>query len=317
MERSTCAVIGVGYLGKFHARKYAQLANAELLAVADPDREAARRSAEECGCGAVGDYRELLGRVEAVSIAVPTVDHFAVARDFLSCGTHVLLEKPITHTLQEADELNRIAVEKGVVFQVGHLERFNAAFLTLKDVRLAPLFIESHRLAPFKQRAVDVDVVLDLMIHDIDLILGIVDSPVKTLSASGSPVLSREIDIANARLEFDNGCVANVTSSRVSMKSERKMRIFQPAAYFSIDFQNCGLAIHRIGEGEMFPGIPEILREETTFDNNDALKGEIISFLDAIQKDTPVVVTGQAGQRALEAAIRITRLMHDAHNPGA
>lgn len=315
MTITKCAVIGVGYLGKFHAQKYAELANAELVAVADVDEKAAQRSAKDSGCEVVTDYRDLLGRVEAVSIAVPTVHHFSVARDFLARGTHVLLEKPITSTLEEARELNRIAAENEVIFQIGHLERFNAAFLDLKDVELSPLFIECHRLAPFKPRATDVNVVLDLMIHDIDLILGIVDSPVKSLAASGTPVLSDGIDIVNARLEFENRCIANVTSSRVSIKSERKMRIFQPDAYISIDFQSSSLAVHRIGEGEMFPGVPEILREETSFETNDALKSEIISFLDAIQKGTDVVVTGKAGERALETAMRITEMVH-ANHPG-
>ena len=316
MPKTSCAVIGVGYLGKFHAQKYAALPNADLLAVVDIDSMSARTSAEECACRALSDYREMLGQVEAVSIAVPTVHHFEVARDFLERGTHVLLEKPITSTLEEARELNRIAAEQGVIFQIGHLERFNSAFLDLADVELSPLFIECHRLAPFKPRATDVDVVLDLMIHDIDLILGIVDSPVKSVAASGTPVLSKGIDIANARLEFENGCVANVTSSRVSMKSERKMRMFQSDAYISIDFQNSGLAIHRIGDKEMFPGVPEILREESNFQKNDALKAEIIAFLDAIQNGAPVVVDGKAGERALETAMRITDMVH-ANYPGS
>ncbi len=316
MPMTSCAVIGVGYLGKFHAQKYAALPNAKLHAVVDIDPQAAQSSADECGCLALSDYRELLGEVDAVSIAVPTVHHFEVARDFLSRVTHVLLEKPITSTLDEARELNRIAREHGLVFQIGHLERFNSAFMDLADVNLAPLFIECHRLAPFKPRATDVNVVLDLMIHDIDLILGIVRSPVKSLAASGTPVLSKGIDIANARLEFENGCVANVTSSRVSMKSERKMRMFQSDAYISIDFQNSGLAIHRIGDREMFPGVPEILREESTFEKNDALKAEIVAFLDSIQNGAPVVVSGEDGERALEAAIRITDMVQ-ANYPGS
>jgi predicted dehydrogenase len=309
MSSTRCAVIGVGYLGKFHAQKYAALPNAELIAVVDTNPQQAAAVAADCNCRAITDYADLLGRVEAVSIAVPTTLHFKIAQDFLNHGTHVLLEKPITTSVSQAAELNRIAREKGVILQVGHLERFNAALMDLADRKMAPLFIESHRLAPFKPRATDVNVVLDLMIHDIDIILDMVRSPVKSLAASGAQVLSQAIDIANARIEFENGCVANVTSSRVSMKTERKMRIFQQNAYISVDFQNRGLAVHRVGEGEMFPGIPEITSEESFFEESDALRSEIISFLDAIQNGAPVIVTGEDGQRALETAIRITDLV--------
>lgn len=309
MTSTRCAVIGVGYLGKFHAQKYAALPNAELVAVADASAETAAAVAEQCGCRAVTDYRELLGQVDAVSIAVPTTLHFPVARDFLEHGTHVLVEKPITSTVEEAAALNRLARERGVILQVGHLERFNAALMDLADRRGEPLFIESHRLAPFKPRATDVNVVLDLMIHDIDIILDMVRSPVKSLAASGARVLSDAIDIANARIEFESGCVANVTSSRVSLKTERKMRIFQKNAYVSVDFQNRGLSVHRLGDKEMFPGIPEVISEESFFEEGDALKAEIIAFLDAIQQGTPVVVSGEDGQRALETAIRISELV--------
>lgn len=309
MKPTRCAVIGVGYLGRFHAQKYAALDNVELVAVVDIDEQAARRSAIDCGCRALNDYRDVIGEVDAVSIAVPTNRHYDIARDFLAAGVHVLLEKPIASTLDEARALTRLARERKLVFQIGHLERFNAAFLNLGGFELSPLFIESHRVAPFKPRGTDVNVVLDLMIHDIDLILGMVKSPVSALAASGTSVLSDALDIVNARLEFENGCVANVTSSRVSVKSERRMRIFQPEAYISIDFQNCGLAIHRIGEREMFPGVPEILREESSFEESDALKREIESFVSAIRDGTPVVVTGEDGLRALETAMRITAMV--------
>jgi len=309
MQLTKCAVVGVGYLGRFHARKYAAIDTAELVAVVDIDEQAARRLAEDCGCRALTDYRDIIGEVEAVSIAVPTVRHYDIARDFLDAGIHVLLEKPIASTLEEARALTRLARERGVVFQIGHLERFNAAFLDLGGFELKPLFIESHRVAPFKPRCTDVNVVLDLMIHDIDLILGMVKSPVRSLAANGTSVLSDELDIVNARLEFENGCVANVTSSRVSVKSERRMRIFQPEAYISIDFQNSGLAVHRIGDREMFPGVPEILREESSFEENDALRREIESFVSAVRDGTPVVVTGEDGLRALETAMRISAMV--------
>lgn len=305
-----CAVIGVGYLGRFHAQKYAAADHAQLVAVADTDPEAAARVASECGCRAVTDYRELLGEVDAVSIVVPTTLHFEVARECIANGVHVLVEKPITRTVEEAAELNRLAREKNVCLQVGHLERFNAALMEVSRRPTPPLFIESHRLAPFKPRTTDVNVVLDLMIHDIDIILDMVRSPVKSLAASGARVLSDALDIANARIEFENGCVANVTSSRVSLKSERKMRIFQKNAYVSIDFQNRGLSVHRLGDREAFPGIPEITSENTVFEEGDALKVEIQAFLEAVRGEAPVIVSGEDGQRALETAIRISELLH-------
>jgi predicted dehydrogenase len=309
MPTIPCAVIGTGYIGAFHARKYVDLPNATLVAVADCDRRAAERVAMACDCRAETDYRALLGKVAAVSIAVPTSLHYEVARSFLECGTHVLLEKPIAATIDEARALNRIAHRKGVVFQVGHLERFNAALLDVTSRDVVPLFIESHRLSRFNPRATDVDVVLDLMIHDIDIILDLVRSPVRAIAASGARVLSETIDIANARLEFENGCVTNVTSSRVSMKTERKMRIFQHNAYVAIDFHNRRLTVHRLGKHEMFPGIPEITSETRCFEQSDTLLTEIAAFLDAIQNGSEVIVSGADGQNALEAAIRITELV--------
>jgi predicted dehydrogenase len=310
MALTRCAVIGVGYLGAFHAQKYAALPNAELVAVADANPDQAAKVAENCQCKAVTDYTTLFDQVDAVSIAVPTRMHFEVAREFLKRGIHVLLEKPITVTVEEAAELNRLARDHKAIFQIGHLERFNPALMMLANRDMAPRFIESHRLAPFKPRGADVNVVLDLMIHDVDIILNLVQSKVTHIDANGASVLSQAIDIANARIEFENGCVANVTSSRVSLKTERKMRIFQQHAYIAVDFQTRGLSVHRVGDREMFPGIPEITSEESFFDESDALKAEIISFLSAIQQGTPIVVSGEDGQRALETAIRITDLVH-------
>ncbi|MGC8733229.1 MAG: Gfo/Idh/MocA family protein, partial [Halothiobacillaceae bacterium] len=245
MSKLQCAVIGTGYLGKFHADKYALLPECELVAVVDANPKTAASLAAKHGCRGLTDYRELLGKVDAVSIAVPTSLHFEVARDFLAAGIHVLVEKPITTTVEQADELIRLAREKNRVLMVGHLERFNPAILALDGVLDQPRFIESTRLAPFKPRATDVSVVLDLMIHDIDIILDIVDSPITHVEASGACVLTNDTDIANARLTFANGCVANVTASRISLKSERKMRLFQKDAYLSVDFQNRVLATHR------------------------------------------------------------------------
>ena len=305
-----CAVIGVGYLGRFHAQKYAALPEAELVAVVDADAARAGEIAAETACTAVTDYRELLGQVDAVSIVAPTTLHHEIASAFLQQGVHVLVEKPITVTLEEADDLIRLAEENGCVLQVGHLERFNAAIQALEgELDSSPLFIESHRLAPFKPRATDVDVVLDLMIHDIDIILDLVKSDLKNISATGASVLSDSIDIANARLEFDNGCVANVTASRVSQKSERKMRLFLPHAYIGVDFQEKSVDLYRKGDGEMFPGVPEIRHQSLPCEEQDALEAEIRSFLDTIKNGGTPLVSGGDGRRALATALEINQLV--------
>lgn len=310
MNRIRVAVIGVGYLGKFHAAKYAQLPQAELIAVVDTDLVVAAEIATQYHCKAVTDYHEIIGQVDAVSIAVPTLFHYEIAKKFLEGGVHVLVEKPITTTVVEAQSLIDIAIKNNLVLQVGHLERFNAAIQALNQGTLQkPRFIESNRIAPFKMRSTDINVILDLMIHDIDIIQSIVSSPIKSLSASGSPVLSKEIDIANARVEFENGCVANVTASRISLKSERKMRIFQQDCYISIDFQNSSVMICRKGEKEMFPGIPEIITEESVFSDDDALRSEISAFLHAIQTGGKPIVSGDDGKRALETATHISELI--------
>lgn len=311
MKKLQCAVIGSGYLGKFHAEKYASLPDCELVAVVDIDAAAAKAVADNWGAAALSDYQSLLGKVDAVSIVVPTTLHHRVAKDFLAAGAHVLVEKPITVTVAEADELIALAKANNRVLQVGHLERFNPAVLGLdKDEK--PLFIESHRLSPFNPRANDVSVVLDLMIHDIDIILALVDSEVERIDASGTAVLTQGTDIANARLLFKSGCVANVTASRISMKQERKMRLFRPSSYISVDFQNRKLSKYKTGSKEMFPGIPEILTEESVFDSADALMDEIKHFVNCIHTGEPPLVSGEAGRRALATAIQITRLLGDA-----
>ena len=308
MSKLKCAVIGTGYLGKFHAEKYASLDNCELVAVVDINEQAAKEVADKHGAKALTDYSSLLGQVDAVSIVVPTSLHHAVSCDFLKAGTHVLVEKPITVTVEEADELIAIAKEKNVILQVGHLERFNPAVMGL-DKEEKPLFIEAHRLAPFNPRANDVSVVLDLMIHDIDIILALIDCDIERIDASGTAVLTQGTDIANARLTFANGCVANVTASRISMKMERKMRMFRPSSYISVDFQNKALTKHKTGDKEMFPGVPEIVSEESVFENGDALMEEIKHFVDCIETGTNPLVSGEAGRRALQTAIEITNLL--------
>jgi len=305
MKKIRTAVVGVGYLGRFHAEKHALLPEAELVAVADTDRPKCGELARKLETRAIDDYRELFGGVDAVSVVVPTQYHFDVARDFLEHGIHVLLEKPVTTTLQEADELIRIAAERNLVFQVGHLERFNPVVVALDGVLRAPRFVESVRIAPFKPRGTDVNVVLDLMIHDIDIIRTIVGAGVRTIHSIGAPVFTSEEDIANARIEFDNGCVANVTASRISLKSERKMRIFQSDAYFSVDFENRKLLVARRGEGEMMPGVPNVRVEEKKFDPGDALRDEISAFLHSVATGAPPKVSGEDGRKALEIALRI------------
>ncbi len=309
MKPLRCAVIGVGYLGKFHAQKYAALPGCELVAVVDSNPGQAQAVAGANNTRALADYRELLGQVDAVSIVVPTSLHFAVARDFLAAGAHVLVEKPITVTVEEADELIRLARANDLRLMVGHLERFNAALLGLDLTQDKPVFIESHRLAPFNPRANDVSVVLDLMIHDIDIILDIVDSEVERIDAKGVTVLTSDTDIANARITFKSGCVANVTASRASLKVERKMRMFMPNCYVSVDFQNRVLAKHRKGEKEMFPGVPEIVSEESVFENGDALMEEIKHFVACVREGGEPLCSGQAGRRALATAIEIGRLL--------
>lgn len=313
MKKIRTAVIGVGYLGKFHAQKYVQLEASELVAVCDANLEIAQSIAAEHDVPAFTDYHELIGKVDAVSIVVPTQKHFEVAKVFLENNIHVLLEKPITSTVEEAQQLVDIATQNRLVFQIGHLERFNPAVLALEDELNQPLFIESNRIAPFNPRGADVNVVLDLMIHDIDIILDFANSPVKHIDADGVAVISNGIDIANARITFENGCVANVTASRVSMKSERIMRIFQHDAYISIDFQNKKLAIHQKGEGEMYPGISEIISKEQNVEQGDALLSEIKAFLNSISSSSPPVVSGQAGLLALQTAIKISELLGQPH----
>lgn len=309
MKKIKSAVIGAGYLGKFHAEKYAGLADCELVAVVDVNQQAAEEIAQKYQTQALTDYRQLLGKVDAVSIVVPTTLHHQVALDFINHGTHVLVEKPITVTIEEADELIAAAKAQNVLLQVGHLERFNPAVMGLDHLPDKPLFIESHRLSPFNPRANDVSVVLDLMIHDIDIILALVDSEIERLDASGTPVLTKGVDIANARIVFKSGCVANVTASRVSLKMERKMRMFRPSCYVSVDFQNRILTQHQIGDKEMFPGIPDIKTNESTFENGDALLEEIKSFLHCIRNGEEPLVSGESGKRALQVAIQISQLI--------
>jgi predicted dehydrogenase len=310
MSKIRAAVIGVGYLGRFHAQKYAQLPGCELLAVADGREEARTSVAGEVGAQAVADYRELLGKVDAVSVATPTPAHFEIAEAFLAAGAHVLVEKPITETPDQAKALIAQAAKFGRILQVGHLERFNAAVLAAEPYLSSPRFMECVRLAPYKERGTDVNVVLDLMIHDIDLVQSLAGSEIVSIDAIGTPVFSGEIDIANARIRFANGCVANTTASRVSLKTERKLRIFEDAAYISLDLQQKILTLIRKRGGVPQPGQLPVTIEEANLEQGDALKSEIESFLDCIRNNKRPIVSGEDGLRALETAIRITEQVH-------
>jgi predicted dehydrogenase len=303
------AVIGVGYLGRFHAQKYAQIEGSNLVAVVDANAEACARVAAEVGTRALHDYRELFGAVDAVSLAVPTPLHYQIGRDLLQHGIDVLIEKPIATTVEEARELVDLARTHQRILQVGHLERFNPAVLAAAERLRTPRFVESHRLAPFKQRGTDVSVVLDLMIHDIDLIQELVGTPIESIDAVGASVFSGEIDIVNARLRFQGGCVANTTASRISMKQERKIRIFQDDAYLSVDMQQKILTVIRKKDAAPVESPAQVSIEEENFDQGDALLAEIQSFLKAVRERSTPVVTGEDGLRALETAIKITELV--------
>jgi predicted dehydrogenase len=303
-DRIRAAVIGVGYLGKFHAEKYAASEKVKLVAVVDIDEKRGNEVGDSVGAPALTDYRALFGQVQCVSIAVPTRFHYQVACDFIEAGIDVLVEKPLTADIAEARALVEAAEARNVVLQVGHLERFNPAIRRLEGIIREPKFVECHRLAPFVERGTDVDVVLDLMIHDIDIIASLVRSPLQRVEAVGVPVLTDKPDIANARINFANGCIANVTSSRVSLKRERKIRFFQPDAYISIDYdQRRAQIYHKPAPGA---GWLDIRAENIEIKDGDALADEIASFLDCVRERTLPVVAGADGLRALEIASMIS-----------
>jgi predicted dehydrogenase len=300
MSRLRAGVVGVGYLGAFHAEKYAGHAGVELAAVVDCDAERARALGERLHVPWFTDHQALTGLVDCASVATPTALHHAIARDLLGRGIDVLVEKPLTSTVEQGRDLLEVAARGGRVLQVGHLERFNPAMLAVAEQIHAPRFIESQRLASFGPRGTDVDVILDLMIHDLDLVLSMVRSPVRSVDAVGVPVLTAAIDIADVRLRFANGCVANITASRVSPKRERKLRIFQEDAYFSIDFDLRQVRMarrHRTPEGET-----RVTLDELVVDEGDALRTEIEAFVAAVRARETPPVSGWDGLRALEIA---------------
>ena len=305
-EKLKMGVAGVGHFGKFHAAKIAASPAADLVAVADSDGERARDVAALYGVSGFADPRDMAGLIDAVTIAVPTKVHFEVAQCFLDAGVHVLLEKPITDNLDDARRLVALAEEKNLVLQIGHLPRFSGAAEFLRRHLDNPLFIESLRIAPFKPRGTDVSVVLDLMIHDLDFILSLVRVPIASIDAAGAPVFSDSEDIANARVKFENGCIANITASRISLKTERQMRIFQADTYIAVDFDKRKTRI--VGKKNAGPisGINDVQMEEESYEEVDELEREIEAFIAAVQGGTPPVVSGQDGLRALEAALSVT-----------
>jgi len=309
-----CAVVGVGYLGRFHAQKYKAIEDVTLVGVSDHSTERAKEVAAELGVLAFPNYKDLIGKVDAVTVAASTQSHFEIAKFFLENGVHVNVEKPMTVTIEEGEELVRLARVNKLKLQVGHVERFNPALQAAQEKLKAPLFIECHRLAPFKTRGADVDVILDLMIHDLDVVLSLVKSPVKSISAVGTPVLTKIVDIANARLEFENGAIANLTSSRVSQSATRKFRVFQQSQYLSIDFGTGEVNLTTKTKGDwsgvdLNAGTGELPLEfdSWSLEKGDALLAETKAFVHSIKTNGPVVVSGEDGLTALRLASAIQK----------
>lgn len=303
-QQLRAAVIGVGYLGQFHAEKLAALRDVALVAVVDADAARAGRVAAKHGCEALTDPRALAGRVDLVCVAVPTEKHHDVALPLLEAGVHVLVEKPIARSLEEADAMLAAARRGGALLAVGHLERFNPAFRALAAAFDKPLFIDCERLSGFKERGIDVDVVLDLMIHDLDLVLSLARSEIAQVSACGFQVLTDSIDIANVRIEFADGSVANLSASRVSQSPVRKLRVFQADGYASADLQAGKLRVLRRDARK-----GSIVEDEASFDDRDALRAEIEGVVAAARSGRRPVVAGEDGRKALALALEVGRLV--------
>jgi len=293
-------VVGVGHIGKNHARLYAELPSAEFTAIYDTDRAVAEERAAQFGVKAVASLEEFAEQIDAASIATPTSTHFEIGRELLARGKHLLVEKPISDNTAHASELAELAAARGLVLQVGHVERFNPVLGALEKRLTNPRFIEAHRLSPYPNRSTDIGVVLDLMIHDLEIILHLVRSPVQTIDAVGVAVLSRGEDIANARIRFENGCVANITSSRISPEQMRKIRVFQEDVYLSLDYQN--------QSGEMYQRTADGLkREEVEIEREEPLKRELAAFIECAATGRAPKVSGFQAAAALELAVEITK----------
>lgn len=309
------AVIGVGHLGKEHARIYHTLETSELVAVCDTNESNGRAIAEKYGVRFVRDYRELLGEVAAVSVATPTVNHHEATCAFLEAGVGVLVEKPISRTLAEADEMIRLAETNNAVLQVGHIERFNPAFQALLKQISNPKFFEAHRMGIFTMRSLDIDVVMDLMVHELDIIASLAGSEVVRIEAVGIPILTQKIDLANARLEFANGCIANITASRVASERLRKLRVFQPNEYYSLDYAEQMVGMFKLTPPKSTGALPEIVAQGLEVTKREPLLAEIESFVSAVRNQTTPVVTGAEGRRALALALEVLDKIkaHSAH----
>jgi predicted dehydrogenase len=311
VEKIKVGVVGVGYFGKFHAEKYAKIKEVELVGVVDLDTSRAKEIAKRYRTQPFNHHADLFNKVQAVSIAVPTPFHYSMTKDFFLQGIDVLLEKPISNTLEEADELIELAESRDLIFQVGHLERFNGALSGLEGRVQHPWFIESHRLGPFSGRGTEVDVVLDLMVHDIDILLSLVNSKVKQFQAVGIPILTHTSDVANARIEFENGCTASLTASRVSNEKIRKTWIFQTDGILSIDYLSQTLSLSKKGVPLEKEKIPEMVTEEIPVQKIDLLEAEIHSFLQSVRDRKKARVSGRDGKRALELALQIIQKIDD------
>jgi len=300
-------VVGIGHLGNYHLQKYAKTSDCKITAVADTEPDRARQAASLYNCEAFTDHKQMLGKVDAVSIAVPTAWHHRVARDFLAAGIDVLIEKPLCATLEEADDLLELARKNKAVFQVGFVERFNPAVMALEKIITRPVFIEVHRLHPFFERGTDVDVILDLMIHDLDLVLKFVRSPVINLEAIGVPVLSGKIDISNVRLTFADCCIANLTASRISAKTMQKLRFFGPEGYHAVDTRKREIISFKKTTGP--DGKGQIVQNSIEVGSHDPLEEEIRSFISAVMTRTRPVVSGEEGRSSLALAVEILQKM--------
>ncbi|MBO0723332.1 MAG: Gfo/Idh/MocA family oxidoreductase [Blastocatellia bacterium] len=305
VDKVKTAVIGAGHLGREHARIYSSIENARLIAVCDIDEKAGRTVAERHGARYVRDYRELLQEVEAVSVATPTVAHHEISCACLAAGVHVLVEKPIARTLAEADEMIRMAESKGLVLHVGHIERFNPAFRALQKKITRPRFFEAHRMGIFTPRSLDIDVVMDLMVHELDIIASLVGREVINIEAVGIPILTQKIDLANARLEFADGCVANITASRVSGERLRKLRVFQPNEYYSLDYAEQQVAMCRLLPANTPGVLPEIAAGSLEVIKHEPLLAEIEEFVSAARTEKASGVSGAEGRRALALALEV------------